>query len=67
VKYEVRLREDDYKLVTGDKDMKWCILVIADLFLTPKLSKSSSVFDIPPIGNCLQPGQEAGQLLLPIV
>ena len=37
------------ELVVGNQDVEGSILVIADLFLAPELSKRCSVFDITPV------------------
>ena len=47
--------------------MKWCILVIADLFFAPEFAQSGSIFDIAPVRQRFQTRHKAGDLLLPVV
>ena len=55
------------ELVTGDQDVERGILVVADLFLAPELSKGRPVFDIAPVREGFQAWDKAGELLLPVV
>jgi len=47
------------ELVTGNQDVERCVLVIADLFLAPELSKRCSIFDITPVWEGLQSWNKA--------
>ena len=38
-----------YELITGDEDMERGILIVADLFLRPELTKRSAVLDVTPV------------------
>jgi len=55
------------ELVTGNQDVERSVLIIADLFLAPKLSKRRSIFDVTPVWEGLQGWDKASQLLLPIM
>ena len=55
------------ELVTGNQNVKRCVLVIADLFLAPELSKCCSIFDVTPVWEGLQSWNKASQFLLPVV
>jgi len=55
------------ELVAGNQDVERGVLVIADLFLAPELSKGCSVFDITPVWEGLQAWNEASELLLPVM
>jgi hypothetical protein len=47
------------ELVTGNQDVERSILVIADLFLAPELSKRCSILDVTPVREGLQAWNKA--------
>lgn len=55
------------ELVAGNQYMEGGILVVADLFLAPELSKRRPIFDITPVREGLQAWDETSELLLPVV
>lgn len=47
--------------------MEGSIFIVADFFLTPKLAKGGSIFDITPVWQRLQTRDKSSELLLPIM
>ena len=56
-----------HQLIAGNQNMEGSVLVVANLFLGPELSQSSSVFDVTPVRERFELGNETGDLLLPVV
>lgn len=56
-----------HQLIARDEYMKGSILIIADLFLTPELPQSGSIFHITPVGQRFKTRYKPGDLLLPVV
>ena len=56
-----------YQLVASDEDMERCVLVIANLLLVPELAERCTVLHVTPVRESLELGNEASDLLLPVV
>ena len=56
-----------YQLITCDQNVERCVLVVADIFLTPKLPEGRSVLHVSPIRQCFESWDKTGDLLLPVV
>lgn len=55
------------QLIACDEDVERSVFVVVDILLTPELPERCSIFDIAPIGYCLDSRDEAGKFLLPVV